>query len=296
MSGAGRRRIALATCTTLPDWEVDDRVLVAAFEERGAEVVEPAWDDQAFDWGACDACLIRTTWDYESRHDAYVAWARRVAAQIPFFNPPEVVAWNIEKGYLRDLERRGVPIVPTAWIERGAEIDLAALLAERGWRRAFLKPIVGHSAQGTLPFTADAAGLAAAREHLARHLPQGTMLLQPYLDRVEREGEISAIFLGGELTHAVRKIPVPGDYRVQDDYGASDEPVELDAAERRLARSIVDAARADLLYARVDLLRDPAGDLFLTELELVEPSLFFRHAPAAAGTLADALLARLDAR
>ncbi|MDX1503983.1 MAG: hypothetical protein R3325_16615 [Thermoanaerobaculia bacterium] len=294
-----RRRhptVALATCATRPDWEVDDRPLVAALEAMGARVLEPNWDDPGFRWRQCDACLIRTTWDYESRRDEYVAWARRVAGQIPLFNSPEVVEWNTEKGYLRDLERRGVPIIPTLWLPRGASVDPAALLRERGWWSGFLKPLVGHSAQATLPFTADAEGLAAARAHLARHLPERAMMLQPYLDRVESEGEISAIFVDGELTHAVRKVPVPGDYRVQDDYGATDHPVTLAPAEAELARSIVAAAEADLLYARVDLLRDEAGELHLTELELVEPSLFFRHSAAAAERLAEALLTRVTRR
>jgi glutathione synthase/RimK-type ligase-like ATP-grasp enzyme len=119
------------------------------------------------------------------------------------------------------------------------------------------------------------------------------MLLQPYLGSVETAGERSAIFIDGAFSHAVRKVPVPGDYRVQDDFGAEDRPVELTAGERRLARAAVAAAGGDLLYARVDLLADDRGRPRLSELELVEPSLFFRHHPAAAERLAGALLRRL---
>ena len=104
---------------------------------------------------------------------------------------------------------------------------------------------------------------------------------------------MSAIFIDGSFTHAVRKVPVPGDYRVQDDFGASDEPTELSPDQLDLARSILDCVDGNLLYARTDFLRDEAGSLRLTELELVEPSLFFRHGPHAGERLADALLARL---
>ena len=136
----------------------------------------------------------------------------------------------------------------------------------------------------------DVSKLDRAEAHLERLLPNEAMLLQPYLSRVESEGEGSVIFVDGELTHAVRKLPVPGDYRVQDDFGASDEPWLLSDAEAELARRVVDCVGQPLLYARVDFLRDDAGELRVNELELVEPSLFFRHGPHAAPLLAKTLM------
>jgi glutathione synthase/RimK-type ligase-like ATP-grasp enzyme len=185
------------------------------------------------------------------------------------------------------------------------EHDLTAAVRERGIRRGFLKPLVAANARGTLRFdTTDAKQLAAAQVHLERMTERVDMMLQPYLDSVEREGELSAIFFDGALSHACRKVPVAGDYRVQDDHGAHDEPVVLEdealaVCERTLAgmaacfeRRGWDIAQP-LLYARVDLLRDDGGRWVLNELEVVEPSLFFRHGPAAAHVLARALLRRL---
>ena len=290
-------RIALATCRSLPDWEKDDLPLDAALRRLGAEVLQPAWDEPGFDWAGVDGCLIRTTWDYMERREAYVAWAERVEGVTRLFNPAAVVRWNTRKTYLRDLESQGVPIAATVWLERGDAVDVAALMAERGWRRGFLKPVVGATARETLRFDADLEGLAAAQAHLDRTLRREAMIVQPYLERVETEGELSAVFVDGDLTHAVRKIPVPGDYRVQDDFGASDERVELPPQEKALAEFVVGrVARfgfAPLLYARADFLRDDRGELVLTELELVEPSLFFRHHAAAAERLAVALCRRL---
>ncbi len=286
-------RIALASCSNLPEWEVDDRPLHAALAGRGVETAQPAWDDADFDWADCDACLIRTTWDYIDKRDEFVDWARRVSTMTRLFNPADIVAWNTHKSYLRDLEQRGVPVIPTVWLEAGSPADPAAILAERGWQRAFIKPVIGSTARETLRFDASEAGIAAANRRLTRMLPSEAMLLQPYLESVESEGEYSAIFIDGRMTHCVRKIPVSGDYRVQDDFGATDEPVELTGAEQRLASDIVATVAGDLLYARVDFLRDDAGAMRLGELELVEPSLFFRHEPSSADQLADALLARL---
>ncbi len=288
-------RIALATCSSLPDWEVDDRPLHAALDARGIEVLHPPWDDPAFDWASCDACLIRTTWDYMERRDEYVAWADRVASMTRLFNPAGVVRWNTHKSYLRDLESSGVPITPSVWLEQGTTVDVAAVLSERGWRRAFLKPVIGATARETLRFIADDEGVAEASVHLSRMLASEAMILQPYLSSVELEGEYSVIMIDGALTHAVRKIPVPGDYRVQDDFGARDEPAAMDEEAVKICERILGDIDGDLLYARMDFLRDDEGALRLSELEVVEPSLFFRHCATAADRLAAGLCRRVRA-
>jgi hypothetical protein len=292
-------RIALASYAALPAREVDDRPLARALEADGAAVEAPAWDDAAVDWAAFDAVLPRTTWDYMHRAGEFLAWAARVDRQTRLYNPIAVVRWNLDKTYLRDLAARGVETIPTIWFEdrAPAAAELAAGVAALGASRAFLKPIVGASAVGALRFAA--GELAAASDHLAAfRAPRGWML-QPYLPAVERIGEVSAIFLDGEYSHGVRKIPVAGDFRVQDDYGANDAREAFSRPDIERAAQAIDAAAAilglaePLLYARADFLRDGEGRLLLVELELVEPSLFFRHAPEAARRLAAALLARL---
>lgn len=291
------RRIALASCANLPDWEVDDEPLRAALRAEGAEPIDVPWDADVA-WSAFDACLIRTTWDYHERQDAFVAWAERAERETSLFNPAALVRWNTHKGYLRHFEQRGIALAPTEWLARGAPADVAALMARHGWQRGFVKPQIGAAASGTLRFDADAAGLRAAQAHVDALLATHDLMLQPYLASVETEGELSAVWIDGAVTHGVRKVPVPGDYRVQDDYGAHDEPFAFDAAGRELVERILAALPFDEspLYARVDLLRDDDGALKLNELEIVEPSLFFRHGPAAAERLARALLQRVEAR
>lgn len=280
-------RIALATCSNLPSWEVDDRPFHADLAASGAEVHHPVWDDPKVDWSRFDAVLIRTTWDYQEKRDAFAAWADRVGSITRLFNPADVVRWNTHKSYLRDLESRGVPIIPTVWLERGKRVDVAGVCRERGWRRAFLKPCVGATARETLRFE---AGDPRAQEHADRLLAAEDLMLQPYLGRVETEGEVSAIFIDGQMTHAVRKVPVAGDYRVQDDWGAKDYAIQF--PDPTLARKAIDAVGKRLLYGRADFLFADDG-LRLTELELVEPSLFLRHSRQAATTLAEALVRRL---
>lgn len=289
-------RIALATCRNLPDWEVDDAPLHAALLRRGVDLTHPAWDDAEFEWHTCDAVLIRTTWDYQERRDEFLRWAGNVARDMPLFNPFPVLQWNTDKHYLMDLNDRGVPTVPTVWLSAGSAIDLPTLLDSRGWQRAFLKPAIGATARETLRFRADADGLASAKAHLDRLLPREAMLLQPYLQSVEQLGELSLVFIDGQFSHAVHKFPVPGDYRVQDDFGARDEPARITDEQMDLACRVIAAAAPGLLYARTDFLHDDDGNLRLTELELVEPSMFFRHGADAADRLADALIRRVVGR
>lgn len=297
-------RIALATCSDLPDWEVDDRHLHEALSARGADLFHPAWDAPDFDWGEMDACLIRTTWDYYHRQEEFVAWARSVEQQTRLFNPSALVAWNTNKLYMRELAELGVPIIDTEWLDQGSTIDLAKRMQARGWRRGFLKPVVGATAYGTCRFDNHGDSLAEAQQFLDQMLVGHSMQLQPYLAQVETHGEESMIFIDGECAHSVRKIPQPGDYRVQDDHGASDEPYSHSVEEIELGRSTLRLVEQNhdlmgaqqgkpLLYGRTDWLRDEHGALRLCELEVVEPSLFLRHGPDTAAQLADALLKRI---
>jgi len=292
-------RIALATCRELPDWEVDDRPFHAALKGRGAELHLPAWDDPEVDWAGFDLVLIRTTWDYMERREEFVAWAERVATATRLRNPPAVVRWNTHKAYLRELAKLGAPLAPTVWLDAGTSATVRDVLDFHGWDWAFVKPLVGATARETLRFRCDGPGIEAAQAHLDRLLPREGLMLQPYLESIEEEGELSAVFLGGEFSHGVRKIPVSGDYRSQDDFGARDEPWRFDQDELDLADGILRLAEGrfgPLLYARVDFLRGRDGRLLLNELELVEPSLFFRHDPQSGERLAAALYGELDSQ
>jgi hypothetical protein len=300
------RPIALATRADLPSWEIDDRFLHAALERLDVAFERPIWSDAGVDWSRYAAVVIRTTWDYQDRIDEFLAWAARVAACTQLLNPLPVIRWNTHKSYLRELEREGVPLAPSLWLLRDEAVELAPRLHERGWTRAFIKPLVGATARETLRFRVDVPDeLAHAQRHVDRLVLEGheDLVVQPYLDAVEREGELSGIFFDGRLSHGVRKVPVAGDYRVQDDFGAHDEPWTLDAGAHVLAEQTFAAlarvlarlgVASPLLYARLDMLRLADGQLVLNELELVEPSLFLRHDPGGGELLARALLERID--
>ena len=231
--------------------------------------------------------------------EAFAAWIQDVARRTRLLNPREAVTWNLSKTYLRTLHANGVPVAPTLWVEGPEDTRVEAWLRDQKAERGFIKPVVGCCAWETLRFSCDDDGLTQAHEHLKRAQAAGGMMIQPYLPRVEVDGEISALFFGGHYSHGVQKIPVAGDYRVQDDFGATDRPYHMSAEERAIAEHAVSIAEQligqSLLYARVDLMWDRQDELVLTELELIEPSLFFRHDPSAPDRLTKALIRTLRA-
>lgn len=277
-----------------------DAPLVAALEERGIEVARPVWHDDDVDWASFDAAIVRTTWDYSGRRDEFVDWAAHVGALTAVWNPPEVLRWNTHKSYLIELEERGAPVVPTAWLGRGDRVDVAELMASRGWQRAILKPAVASGSDGVLRVSLDAessddADTRVAQRHLDGLVGAGDAMVQPYLPSVEVRGELSVVVIDGAPSHAIRKTPSGGEFRIQSQFGGVYGEETLDAEVAALARWIVEATGHDLLFARVDLLEDETGTLQLAELELTEPDLYLGVVPRAAQVLADTIERRCSA-
>jgi glutathione synthase/RimK-type ligase-like ATP-grasp enzyme len=282
-------RIAIASCTGYEAHKADEELLREALRERGCEAASVPWDEPGADWGGFDLCLVKSTWDYNRRHEEFLAWARRVEAVTTLRNPADLIAWNSEKTYLRELGTRGVRTVPTVWVSRASEARLREVLATEGWERAVVKPTVDLGAENLHRVRADDEGEAALAEVLGRH----DAMVQPFLPSLEEHGETSLIYIAGELTHAVRKRPAEGDFRVQSIWGGTTERAEPEAAQVELAQRALAQLDEAPLYARVDVVTDLTGEPCLIELELIEPNLYLGTHPTAAGTLADAVLTQL---
>jgi hypothetical protein len=280
--------IALVSCDDLPGWEVDDNPLIDALELRDVTVHKPAWTADV-DWNQFELSIIRTTWDYHARKDEFLDWCRRVPR---LYNNAKIVEWNTHKSYLLELEQDGVSIAPTIWVNQDEKSNILQIMETLEATNGFVKPQVGACASDTLRFTIDE--LNQAQQFLDANMHQD-MMVQPYLESVETQGELSAIFIDNEFTHGVQKIPVQGDYRVQDDFGAKDTPYTFTANElMTMQNTLLSVPQHDeLLYARFDYLRDCEGNLVLNELELIEPSLFFRHSKKSAIRFAEAIIKRV---
>lgn len=282
-------RIAIATCATYPELKGDDVQLCSALRRRDCEAESTIWDAGGFAWESSDLCLVRSTWDYHEKYEEFLAWTRRVEAATALHNPADLIAWNSDKRYLRELAEAGVPTVPTLWVERDADVDLAALMADRGWDEAVVKPVVDLGAKNLHRVPA-----AGARRALATVLERQEAMVQPFLPSLEAEGELSLVYIDGEPSHAVRKLPAEGDFRVQSIWGgttepAAPEPQQVEVAERALAQ-----LEKPPLYARVDLVTDLDGNPALIELELIEPNLYLNTDQTATDRLAEAVVTRLS--
>lgn len=282
-------RVGLVTYRGEPGLTPDDRLVAAELERLEARAEPVLWDDAAVDWSSFDRLVLRSCWDYHLRATEFRAWVdAREAERAPLWNPPAVVRANAHKSYLRDLEAAGVPVLPTAWLPRAASVDLARLLAERGWSEAVVKPAVSASAYGTWRTSASRAGEDQAR--LGELVERGDALIQPYAPEVAEHGEWSFVFFGGAYSHAVLKKPARGDFRVQSELGGHQQALEPAVALVLQARAVLDRVDGPWLYARVDgVERD--GLLVLLELEMIEPHLFLAEHPLAPARFAQAILA-----
>jgi glutathione synthase/RimK-type ligase-like ATP-grasp enzyme len=269
----------------------EERLLMVGLEARGLRTARVAWSNPDFDWSRARAAVFRSTWDYFERFAEFSAWMERVADSIPLFNAPELVRWNVDKHYLRDLAERGVNVPMTRFIERGETTTLQEVITAQGWKEAIMKPAVSGAARHT--YRLNATNLEAHESVLRDLLRDEAMMVQPFLGSVLTQGELSLMVIGGRCTHAVRKIAKPGDFRVQDDHGGTVHPHAPTADEIAFAEAAVAACPQVPLYARVDAVRDDLGALSMMELELVEQELFFRFHPPAAEALAAAIVERL---
>jgi hypothetical protein len=263
------RRVALITHRGFPKLHEDDQRLERALRRRGIAASPAIWDDAKVDWAEYDLLVIRSPWDYFHGRDRFLAWARQRARTAPIVNRLPTLVWNTDKHYLAELERAGIPTIPTRWIEPGQAGRLDALLDAEAWTRFVVKPAV--SADGFLTEIFGRGDRPSARRHLRRVLRHGSAMLQPYDDSVEQYGEISVIFLGGRFSHAVRKPSVlqPDGRRMET------KAARTRSVERELGLRVLAEAPDPPFYARIDLLSGPGRSPVLLEAELTEPSLFF---------------------
>jgi hypothetical protein len=257
--------IALATSEGWPELSPDDRELAPELAKLGCHATPVVWNDPAVDWRSFDLVVIRSCWDYHLRPDEFRGWLDRLdRLRVPVGNTSDTIRWNMHKRYLRELATEGIPVVSEP---------------QQPTDKVVVKPAISASAYETHVFD----DLSAARETIGR---LGDVIVQEFIPEIVTRGEWSLMLFGGEFSHAVRKLPKEGDFRVQHEFGGrylleAPPPAVMTLAQRVL--SVV-----DVLYARVDIVEAARGPL-LMELELIEPGLFLKMGPAAARRFAAAI-------
>jgi glutathione synthase/RimK-type ligase-like ATP-grasp enzyme len=291
--------VALVSARAARGMDEDMPPLLAAFAAAGVAAEIADWDDRCVDWRRFDAALLRSAWDYTERLSEFLSWVERVSALTRLMNGAPVVRWNCDKHYLRELSAAGIPVVPTHFAEPGQDVGqvLAEFRARHDCAELVVKPAVGAGSRDTRRHAADASREILA--HMQPLLDAGrSVMLQPYFTGVDQHGETALICIAGAFSHAIRKGPLlPAGAAATQALFAPEEITRREPGADELAlgrRILAQLPFGELLYARIDLIRDAQGRPTVLELELTEPSLFFAHQPGSAQRFAHAAIKALS--
>jgi hypothetical protein len=272
-------RLAWVSTAAARGQDLDEPIALAALAAAGVGTDVVDWHDPGVDWSGYDRVVLRSTWDYDRRVPEFLAWLQALPADCDLRNPERVVRWSLDKRYLAELDRAGVPITPTQFLEPGDEPVLAA-------GELFVKPAIGAGSRDAASYSPPQHALAVA--HVLRlHAREVTALVQPLLKSIAEEGEWALMFFGGQFSHAVNKrVALPAGKVIEELFAAETITGHVaDEAQLAVARGAIDVVTSRFgptTYARVDLVRDDDGNPCVLELELIEPSLFLTEAPPGA--------------
>lgn len=268
------------------DMQVD--AIRPELEARGHTLVEIDWRSPVESFSGMPLVLVGTPWDYQDSEGQFLAQLDALeAAGHVVCNSAATVRWNARKTYLRDLAESGAATIPTHWVEAPTATDIVKAMDAFGCDTVVAKRQVGAGAEGQ------------SIHHKPSldpdwHMNQPAML-QPFLPQIQSDGEYSFLFVDGAFSHALRKRPAAGDYRVQSIYGGMEEALDPTDADLAAAQGVVDAINQSPLYARIDMVRGEDGGLLLMEAELIEPFLYPAQGPQLGAMLAAAIDRRLEA-
>lgn len=274
-----KENVVFLGCERVPVEDTDDKLWMQEIESQGYSVSSLNWKEPLESFPKSGTCLLRTPWDYFDHLTEFLSKLQQLEERdLQVLNPRSVVSWNVDKAYLKQMNEQGIPTIPSFYPGVSDE-PVSQFLKEHPSDEYLLKPRVGAGGFGFQRLSAD---------ELIHVLSQwqetdGPVFAQPIQKTIATTGEKSLMYSRGELTHAVQKLPKSGEIRIQEEWGGSTKLYEPSPDERALADKLIHENAADLLYARVDIINDEAGRPLLMELELIEPSLYFRYLPEIVG-------------
>jgi len=271
-------KIALVTCRVLPEADNDADLLLETCLRAGLDARYAAWDDDSVDWAAFDLAILRSTWNYHRFESQFRQWIENARARTRLLNPPDLMLGNIHKSYLLELQGKGLPVVPTRIVT-----EPGFTRAVEGWDEVVVKPAVSASSYLTERFVSH--DVENGERFLLRVLEHGDAMVQPFLKRVANGGEIAVVWIDREITHAVVKQP-----RFADGHESVSTAVQPTAEQTGVVLRVLATLDVAPLYARIDLMEADDGAWVLSELELIEPSLFLVQNPVAAERLVRGIL------
>ncbi|MGC4039670.1 MAG: hypothetical protein QM710_02440 [Flavobacterium sp.] len=280
-------KIALLTCENLPNLYETDQFLIPELGRYNIHATPVIWNDKTVDWNQFDFLVFRNTWDYFEKEAQFNSWLDHIEQSgIKTLNAIGVIQRNKHKFYLRDLEKQGIKILPTVFIDKTPELDLIQLMPNN-WTKAVIKPAYSGGSYQTEVF--DVLQREQVNLQYRPIAAEKELLLQKFMPEIISEGETSFIFFNKKFSHCINKIPAQGDFRVQVQFGGNYKNIVPDQDLIRQAQAIVDTFEEDLLYARVDGIIIN-NQIHLMEVECIEPDLYFNHSEGSQQRFVEAIL------
>lgn len=264
--------IGLLTCEKLPDLTISDQQLIPELAKRDLIAKAVIWNDKTINWSDFDYLIFRNTWDYFEKETEFNLWLDQIEQLgIKTLNPIEVIKQNKHKFYLREMQKEGVSILPTVFIDKTEQLNLAKIIPKK-WKKAVIKPAFSAGSYQTSVF--DTSVIEKTNDEYTKIAQEKELLLQEFIPEIQTLGETSFIFFNKKFSHAVNKKPIDGDFRVQSQFGGRYTLIQPTQELIHKAQKVVNTFHNKLLYARVDgIVID--GELHLMEIECIEPDLYF---------------------
>lgn len=263
----------------------EDELVINALEGKDLSVVKKDWNDPKFNWNTTRSVLFRSTWDYFDNFEQFKKWFDKTRNTCLMINSSETIEWNLDKHYLLDLQKHQISIPNSEFIKRGSSVDLSLLMQEKNWNEIVVKPTISGAAKNTYRLKKE--DINQFDSTWKKLIYQEDFIVQEFQNNVITKGEVAMMVIGGKYTHAVLKKAKEGDFRVQDDFGGSIAIYSPSEKMVKLAEQCTRIISPIPSYARVDIIWNNSGDLAVSELELIEPELWFRLNPNAAQKLAE---------
>lgn len=281
------KKCAFLSLEEAGDYFIDDEHAIEPLEALGWQVSTVPWNQAARPWSDFDVVIIRSTWDYWYDVPAFLDTLERINHETKLANRLDLVRWNLVKTYMRDLQDRGIGIVPTLWASSLDAVSFAKYQTELGTDEIVVKPVVG--ANGEDAYRISPSDSPQRLERIAARFRNRDCMIQPFMSNIISEGEYSLFFFNGDYSHAILKIPAEAEFRSQEEHGSEIRSIVPQEKLLQRARQAMKTLSPSPLYARIDFVRNDEEDFVVMELELIEPSMYLRMDPQAPGRFAAAI-------
>ena len=263
----------------------EDRLVMDGLEKLNLRTIKKDWNDTNFNWSSTKSAIFRSTWDYFDQFSNFRNWLELVKEQCYLINPYEQINWNLDKHYLLDLQKLDLPIVESVFVSKKTQLNLETISKSKNWKDIVIKPTISGAARHTYHLKNDE--IKKFQDKWLSLTNNEDFMVQEFQKNILSTGEIAVMLFGGEYSHSVLKKAKKGDFRVQDDFGGSVEKINPSLEIIELAEKTIKSLKTMPLYARVDIIFDNGNKPVISELELIEPELWFRFKEESAYKLAE---------